>query len=136
MNAKLGVDIAITTLQNGGAGVLAISNGDMQTINDAENVRQALIMRLYCPKGALIRHPEYGNGIYERLSEPMSDEFIALALADVEECFNQEPRAELVEITPSTMPAERIIQFTISYRIKSSPGIENLVYSYEGGIYG
>ncbi len=136
MNTKLGVDIAVTTLNAGGAGVLSVSGGDMQAINDAENVRQALIMRLYCPKGTLIRHPEYGNGIYERLSEPMSDEFIALALADIAECFNQEPRTDLVEITPLAMAAERIIQFTIKYRIKGSPGVENLVYNYEGGANG
>ena len=129
MNASLGVDIAITASYEEGAGEVFVQNGDMQAVNDKENVRQALIMRLHCPKGTLIRHPEYGNGIYDKLSELMSDEFLALATADVQECINQEPRTELVSVTPLAMPRERMVQFTIQYRIKGTPGIENLVYT-------
>lgn len=129
MNASLGVDIAITASYEEGAGEVLVQNGDMQTINDKENVRQALIMRLYCPKGTLIRHPEYGNGIYDKLSEPMSDEFLALATADIQECISQEPRTELVSVTPLSMPRERIVQFVIKYRIKGRPDVDNLVYT-------
>lgn len=129
MNPRLGVDIATTSSYEDGAGEVLVMNGDMRTANDKENVRQALIMRLHCPKGTLIRHPEYGNGIYDKLSEPMSDEFLALATADVQECINQEPRTELVSVTPLVMPEERIVQFMIKYRIKGRPGIENLVYT-------
>ena len=134
MNKELGVDIMIAdTGWLDGAGEVISRNGDMQPISDADNVRQALIMRLNCPKGTLIRHQEYGNGVYDILSESMSDSFLEMALANIKDCIVQEPRAELVDVTYTVNHAERTIIYTVYYKVVDNPGTNNLVYTLDVG---
>jgi phage baseplate assembly protein W len=134
-NPQLGTDLALINAGNwleGAETDLAItSRGDTATIDDIENVRQAIFLRLNTRKGDLWAHPSYGCGIWDILSEPMSDNFIAEALATIKAALAAEPRVRLIDITPEPLPEQRIIIFNIRYHILGDTRTDNLVWSID-----
>ena len=126
-NEQLGVDIRL-----GADDEFVVSDtGDLAGVDDIENVRQALILRLNTPQGDLWAHPEYGNGAYDILSESMSDDFLARALDAIRECVNQEPRVRLIDITQEVYHEDRMIIYTLQYEILNDTRTDNLVFTID-----
>lgn len=132
-NPALGVDLRLTDAGGWtGAGttdVAVTANNDLSTIDDADNVRQALLRRLNTPKGGLWAHPSYGNPVWDILSEPMSETWLSHASWIIRECINDEPRAETINVKYKAVPAERRVQFTVEYRVTGDDEVKNLVWS-------
>lgn len=131
-NPALGVDLRLENsgdwLGSGTADLAATADSGINTIDDADNVRQALLRRLNTPKGGLWAHPEYGNPVWDILSEPMSETWLAQAVWLVRECINDEPRAEVVSISREAIPAKRVVRFTVVYRVTGDDELKNLVW--------
>ena len=133
VNQALGIDIALSGVSQwtDSSGDLSVSTtNDLQTVNDLTVVRQAFIKRLNTRKGELWAHPEYGCGIWDILSELMSDTWYGQAVATVTECINDDPRAQVLSVTYEAVPQERQVTFTITYQILSDGRQDNLVWTY------
>jgi phage baseplate assembly protein W len=133
-NSKLGVDIALdgglSLLFASGSNDLKLSQtGDVSRIDDLSNVRQALIKRLNTRKGELWAHPEYGCGIWDILSEPMTDTWFLEALATIREAINDDPRSSVLGVTYEAVPQERYVIFTITYQVLDGRQ-DNLTWDY------
>lgn len=136
VNPQLGVDLK---LEGGGGNWLAgdksdlvvSDRGDLATVDDLDNVRQALIRRLNTTKGDLWAHPDYGNDVWALVSEPIDDNFKAQALANIKDCIAQEPRVKLLEVTAAETPVSRMVDFTIRYQILSDTRVDNLIWTID-----
>lgn len=134
INKRLGIDLKIT----GNAGWFSTTQGDL-TVNDFEDISivddvavvdQALKQRLNTRKGELWAHPEYGNPVFDILSELMSNDWYMQAVAGLKECINDEPRAECVNISYDSTPQDRRVEFTIRYKIVGDGRQGNLIWEY------
>jgi phage baseplate assembly protein W len=131
-NPKLGVDIALE-----GSVSLLCAAGDIQTtgtqdvalVDDLAVVRQALGKRLNTRKGDLWSHPDYGCGLWDRVSELLSDTWFMQATAAVRECINDDPRTEVVSVNYEAAQEDRQVTFTVVYRVADGRQ-DNLVWSY------
>lgn len=120
-NKKLGVDIKITGanewLAPDSGGIVLAGTGDMATVDDLALVDQALKLRLNTRRGELWAHPDYGNPVFDILSDLMSDAWLANAVNGLTVCINDEPRAECVSVSYEATPQDRRVTFTIRYRV-------------------
>ena len=134
VNKRLGKDFKITgtsgwftTLQ----GDLVINSfSDIDTVDDVAVVDQALKQRLNTRKGGLWSHPDYGNPVFDIVSELMSREWYMQAVADVMDCINEEPRAECIDVSFTSTPQNRSVEFVIEYRIVGDGRRRNLNWEY------
>lgn len=133
-NPNLGIDIAL----DGNLGLLGATDStdikisqtnDIALIDDITGVRQALFKRLNTRKGELWAHPEYGCGIWDILSEPMTDTWFMEATATIRECINDDPRSSVVSVNYSAVPEERYVVFAIVYQVEDGRQ-DNLVWNY------
>lgn len=132
INAKLGVDLKIrdSDLINPDSGGIVLNNiGDLDLINDIALVRQALIVRLNTRQGDLWSHPQYGNPVYDILSDLMTPDWFARAITGITDCINDEPRAQCINVSYTAVPQERRVEFAITYKIIDGR-IDNLIWNY------
>lgn len=120
-NPKLGVDLA-------GPDLAAGYTGDVRLIEDKENVRGAILRQLNTPLGGLFAHPEYGNPVYDILSEIMDDAWAGKAVVGIRQCLAQEPRIKVESVRVDLSPEQRWAVFEILYKVLDEPGVENLVW--------
>ncbi|WP_041275356.1 GPW/gp25 family protein [Desulforamulus ruminis] len=129
VNPKLGTALAFTLQEN-----LQINSRGRYRVQDGpENVRQAVWLRIHTPLGALVLHPEYGNPVYDLLSEPMDETWPTRAALAMRECLSYEPRIEVQAVQIKLSHEERKVQFVITYIVLGQPKPENVVWegSYE-----
>ena len=128
---QLGKDLKLedATFFDGLSGPEVTHLKDFETIHSADNVRQALLIRLNCRKGDLWAHPNFGNPVWDMLSRPMDENFIGDATRGIKECLSAEPRAELIRIEAQPDYLSRQIDFTIRYRVLGDPKSHNLVWT-------
>jgi len=117
-NPKLGVDLAGRTT----------AQGDLNLMEDVENVRAAMTRRLDTPLGALFSHPGYGNPVHDMLSEPMDSTWEGKALAGIRSCLEQEPRITLKTVEVTIYMEMRKAAFNSTYLILGTPREDNLVW--------
>ena len=133
-NERLGKDIRLSgSYFEDGVGIAKTATGDLATIEDLENIRQALFTRLSTPIGDLWAHPEYGNAACDMVGDIMSQDFITRVLDAFRDCVNAEPRVKLIQIAADPYPEQRMIQFHISYQPLQDPRQDNFVYPYKVG---
>jgi phage baseplate assembly protein W len=77
----------------------------------------------------LFAHPDYGNLIWDLLSENVNNAWAGKAETAIRECLNQEPRISVDSIQISIYPEARRVVADIYYQVKDVPGVENLVWS-------
>ncbi|TWH45888.1 GPW/gp25 family protein [Sporomusa sp. KB1] len=133
-NSKLGVDIALdgslSLLTSTGSSDLKQSQtGDVARIDDVSTVRQALTKRLNTRKGELWAHPKYGCGIWDILSDLMTDTWYLEAVATIREAINDDPRSSVVSVTYEAVQQERYVIFTIVYQVIDGRQ-DNLIWDY------
>ncbi len=78
--------------------------------------RQPILMRLSTPYGSNLFHPEYGNKIFDILSDSINDDWINMAVAYERECVEQDPNIKVEDIESSVSMEERKVYFRITYR--------------------
>lgn len=80
---------------------------DLDLVADAENLVQALTLRLLTPKGALSKlgHPDYGSRLHELIGEINNVRTRGIARLYCKEAILQDPRVEKIlgiEVKPVT----------------------------------
>lgn len=95
----------------------------------ADNVQGAVLRRLDTPLGDLPAHPEYGNGLWDLLGEPMTAGWGDRCLAAVRTCLAQEPRIAVTGLRVAIVAAQGRVDCGMSYQLLGQPGVRNLVWS-------
>lgn len=80
-----------------------------------DSKKQSILLRLSTPYGANVFHPEYGNKIFDILSENVNDDWINKATVYETECIEQDATLKVTEIKASISIEERKVYFIITY---------------------
>lgn len=98
-------------------------------VSGADNVRGAVLRRLDTPFGDLPAHPDYGNGAWDLLGDPMVQGWSDNVLAAVRVCLAQEPRIALTGLRIAIVAELGRVDVGVSYQLLGQPGVLNLVWS-------
>jgi uncharacterized protein len=112
-----------------------VSKGDdaeIRMVEDAEDVRQAILLILETEPGERVMRPDFGAGLRSLVFEPMSSRLLALIRYRVEQALTTwEPRITLqhVEISAPELASGRLA-VEIRYTIRATNTFYNLVYPF------
>ena len=116
------------------------SQTDLATLSDADNLKQALLLRFLTPAGelAVLGHPNYGSRLFELLGEPNTDTTRNRAKLYVLQALSAEPRVSevrAVRVTQNAADRSRI-DINVSLVAGEAETIINLVFPFflEGGV--
>ncbi len=112
---------------------------DLATLDGADNLRQALLLRLLTPVGELaaLGHPSYGSRLFELIGERNTERTRNRAKLYTLQALAAEPRIQevrLVQVTPN--PSDRTrIDIRVAVVAGEAETLLNLVFpfSLEGG---
>lgn len=107
-------------------------DGSVAQASYEEDVRQAIRIILGTNPGERIMRPDFGAGLKSFVFEPVNTSTLALVKTRVEEALvDWEPRinVEAVKVQPDSFERDRIL-IEVSYRIRSSNALHNLVYPF------
>jgi phage baseplate assembly protein W len=108
---------------------------DLAVVAGADNLSQALLLRLLTPRGALepLGHPEYGSRLYTLIGELNSETNRNRARLFVLEAIAQEPRIRQVlalSVTTSRTAAPTRIDISVNAEVAESGEVINLVFPF------
>jgi phage baseplate assembly protein W len=107
---------------------------DLQAVSGAENLKQAILMRLLTPLGelAVLGHPSYGSRLFELIGERNTQTNRNRAKVFILQALQAEPRVEKILSVNATMnyqdPAKMDIDISLIPIDGDRP--ENLVFSF------
>jgi len=138
--ARLGSDLRLLgdlQYQNdraGGSDLLVTQSqpADFQTLQDAQNLQQALLLRFLTRQGDLIQlgHPSYGSRLYTLIGELNNTTNRNRAKLFVLEALAAEPRVQTVISVDVTSGARDRINISVSLTIIGSDTPLNLVFPF------
>src|SRR3954447_449868 len=106
--------------------------GDLDLATGAENISQALTLRLLVRRGELARlgWPDYGSRLHELIGEPNVVRTRALLMTYAQAAIEQDPRVERVRDIRARVPdGERnVVRLEIDILLISQPSPVNLVF--------
>ena len=127
-----GSDLLTTTSLEAGQAGLA----DLQTVQDAQNLQQALLLRFLTRQGALavLGHPDYGSRLYMLIGQLNTETNRSRAKLFVLEALAAEPRVASVVSVDVTPGARDRIDISVSLLAIQNDTPLNLVFPfYLGG---
>lgn len=89
-------DPFLTDLAVDDDGCLAVSGGDLATVGQSGNLRQALKMRVVAPKRSLLFHPEYGSWVPKLIGSVNRSSLAQLVAFYVQSALLEDPRVKSV----------------------------------------
>mgnify|MGYP000850955062 CR=1 FL=1 len=87
--------------------------GDLDSVSGIDSLKQSIYLRLMTPYGANVFHPEYGNKIFEILSETLNDDWLALAASYIDDCLKGETDITVTKILLTV--SVRVVTIHIEY---------------------
>ncbi|SHN73117.1 GPW/gp25 family protein [Desulfitobacterium chlororespirans] len=126
----LGVSLAFSADKNLQVNYL----GSYALVSGADNVRQAVELRLHTPLGALALHPEYGNRLFAIVSDPLQDDFPVKAELAVRECLAGETRITVKSIGVNVLREKRTAQIMIRYSVNEDRDITETMLEVPYGV--
>jgi phage baseplate assembly protein W len=108
---------------------------DLATLGGAENMEQALLLRLLTPRGALeqLGHPDYGSRLSTLIGEPNTETNRNRAKLYVLEALAMEPRIQQVlsvSVTTNRQVDPTRVDIAVSARVGESGAVLNLVFPF------
>jgi len=112
--------------------VAASSPDEPAMAQDAEDVRQAILIILRTAKGERVMRPDFGCGLQRLVFQPISAALKTLARKEVEEALIAwEPRIDVKTVTVSEDPRSRgTLLIDIRYLVRTTNTFYNLVYPF------
>lgn len=89
--------------------------GDLKVVKGVYNLKQALLMRLATPVGALLRHPEYGSNVHTIIGKRSTDGALQLAKGEIERTIRCDERVESVSFREAYQDGD-IIKFSVDIK--------------------
>ena len=117
---------------NGWAFPAAINrNGSVRLVTGVEEVDAAIRMILSTVPGERVMRPEFGCAMWEMIFAPLTAGTIGLIEQAVREALERwEPRIALASVTAEPEQATGTVHITVSYRIKATNDVRNLVFPF------
>jgi phage baseplate assembly protein W len=112
--------------------VAAGPRGDVATVADEEDIRQAVRLILETQHGERVMRPDFGAGLAEFTFAPISTATIALVRQRVEDALvTWEPRIDVtrVEVSAADAATGRLL-VRVDYRVRATNTFYNLVYPF------
>jgi hypothetical protein len=108
------------------------SNGAFAMAAYEEDIRQSLQVILATNPGERVMRPEFGAGLRDFVFEPADLSLLQRIETRVREALiDFEPRVDVVEVDTSIDPvAGNTVYISITYRIRASNSLANLVYPF------
>lgn len=98
--------------------------GDYVMVSGTDNLQQALERRWGTRKRALFYAPDYGNGVYDLLSQPITSNWIDQATRAASQCILDDPRVSDVQVTVTPNPQKRTVVFQFQWTaVDGSTGV-------------
>jgi phage baseplate assembly protein W len=117
--------------------VVADPTGDLTMARGAENIIQALTMRLLVRKGELARlgWPNYGSRLHELIGEPNNQRTRTILMAHARTAIEQDPRVEqVIGVTARAPEGERdVARLDIEIQLINENNPLNLVFDVRLG---
>jgi phage baseplate assembly protein W len=109
-----------------------VAPGDVAMADDAEDVRQAILLILETSKGERVMRPDFGCGLRRLVFQPLSTALKTLVRREVEEALvTWEPRIDLRSVTVTEDPRTRgALLIDIRYQVRATNTFYNLVYPF------
>lgn len=109
------------------------SNGDLQSADYEESVRQSVLMILGTAKGERVMRPDFGCGIYDLVFEMKTAGTAGRISQEVQEALLRfEPRIDVlnVQVTPQSDSDGEKLQIQVDYQVRATNNVFNLVYPF------
>jgi len=112
------------------------NTGDYGIINDNDNVDLSVKRRLSTPLGDLFYDDTYGNGAFDILGEPMTDDWVETVKQKISDCLSYETRITVVSIDVEVLNEQRKAIIHIAYQYNTTDENSNViqVVADDGGI--
>ncbi len=124
----LGLDLDISIANDD---LTKAPQGGLSTVKNADNVAQALLLRLYTMPGELILHPDFGNPAYELISEPIVPSWHDRMRQAVLLAVEDEPRSDVLGVDIQVVAHEYRCRVTVTWRLVEENDVErNLIWEF------
>jgi uncharacterized protein len=112
--------------------VAAAGPDDMAMAEDAEDVRQSILIILRTAKGERAMRPDFGCGLQRLVFQPINAALKTLARKEVQEALVAwEPRIDVNSVTVTEDPRARAtLLIDIRYLVRTTNTFYNLVYPF------
>lgn len=107
--------------------------GNFQTADYEESVRQSVFLILSTAKGERVMRPDFGCGIYDLVFELKTATTEARIIQEVQDALLRfEPRIDVLEVrvNPTTDGAGETLIIAIDYEVRATNNVFNLVYPF------
>ena len=107
------------------------ASGRIALVAGADAVSQSIWSILATAPGERIGQPEYGCGIHEAVFAPGGSATAAFVQESVRLALEiWEPRIELLGVSVENVPQRSLLLISIDYRLRTAPGVTNLVFPF------
>ena len=112
--------------------VAAAGPGDVAMADDAEDVRQAILIILCTAKGERVMRPDFGCGIHDLVFAAVDTQLIARVRREVEDALRTyEARIEVLRVRVATAGlAVGRLDVNIDWRMRATNQTGNFVYPF------
>ncbi|MFN2230603.1 MAG: GPW/gp25 family protein [Anaerolineae bacterium] len=112
-------------------GLHVSAQGRIGMVEDADAIRQAILLLLSTAPGERVMRPDYGCELSELMFSPNDDATAGLAIHYVRRALERwEPRIEILELDASSSPErpERL-DIVLRYRIRATQQVDQVGYA-------
>lgn len=109
------------------------SNGDLQSADYEESVRESVLMILGTAKGERVMRPDFGCGIYDLVFEMKTAGTAGRISQEVQEALLRfEPRIDVinVQVSPQSDSDGEKLLIQVDYQVRATNNVFNLVYPF------
>lgn len=109
------------------------NNGDLQSADYEESVRQSILIILGTARGERVMRPDFGCGIYDLVFEMKTAGTAGRISQEVQEALLRfEPRIDVinVQVTPQSDDEGEKLFIGIEYQVRATNNVFNLVYPF------
>lgn len=109
------------------------NNGDLQSADYEESVRQSILIILGTARGERVMRPDFGCGIYDLVFEMKTAGTAGRISQEVQEALLRfEPRIDVinVQVIPQTDDKGEKLFIGIEYQVRATNNVFNLVYPF------
>ena len=108
------------------------ARGGIATAGYEQRVEEAIYLILSTGKGERKMLPDFGCGIWDRVFDPNDAGTLAVIEAEVRESLvAHEPRVDVLDVdVENAVEQPNLLLIRISYRLRASQALSNLVYPF------
>jgi phage baseplate assembly protein W len=126
-----GVDVRLADLAHG-LDTVTDPGGDLAVADGADNISQALTLRLKVRRGELapLGWPNYGSRLHELIGEPNNTRTRAIVMAHARSAVLEDPRVvDITRLEARMPPGERdVVRLDMDIQLLTEPNPLNLVF--------